>query len=142
MSEAPFVVRDATGEIVVEVKGADFDNAPVLADSYERDMSKVEIGSGLMANIAEAFLQKDKTIGIERKEWGIVPGQRLYVLAEASDRGGRLAMMKPAEGKFVISTRTEDELRASKRGFVNVARVVAIVLAAVGAVLLVLGLVL
>ena len=131
-----------TGEIVVEVSGADVDNAPVLADSYERDLSKVEIGSGLMANIAEAFLQKDKTIGIERKEWGIAPGQRLYVLAEASDRGGRLAMMKPAEGRFVISTRTEDELRASKRGFVNVARVLAIVLAAVGVVLIVLGLVL
>jgi len=108
----------------------------------ERDMSKVEIGTGLMANIAEAFLQKDTTIGIESKEWGIVPGQRLYVLAEASDRGGRLAMMKPAEGKFVISTRTEDELRASKRGFVNVARVLAIVLAAIGVVLIVLGLVL
>jgi len=59
-----------TGEIVVEVAGADVDNAPVLANTYERDRSKVEIGSGLLANIAEAFLQKDTTIGIERKEWG------------------------------------------------------------------------
>jgi hypothetical protein len=142
VSQAPFVVRDATGEIVVEVAGADVDNPPVLADTYERDLSRVEIGTGLMANIAEAFLQKDKTIGIERKEWGIAPGQRLYVLAEASDRGGRLAMMKPAEGRFMISTRTEEELRASKRGFANVARVLAIVFAAIGAVLIVLGLVL
>jgi E3 ubiquitin ligase len=142
VSQAPFVVRDDTGEIVVEVAGADVDNAPVLANTYERDLSKVEIGSGLMANIAEAFLQKDTTIGIERKEWGIAPGQRLYVLAEASDRSGRLAMMKPADGKFMISTRTEEELRSSKRGFVNVARVLAIGFAAVGAVLIVLGLVL
>jgi hypothetical protein len=142
VSQTPFVVRDATGEIVVEVAGADVDNPPVLADTYERDLSRVEIGTGLMANIAEAFLQKDKTIGIERKEWGIAPGQRLYVLAEASDRSGRLAMMKPADGRFMISTRTEEELRASKRGFANVARVLAIVFAAIGAVLIVLGLVL
>jgi hypothetical protein len=142
VSQAPFVVRDQTGEIVVEVAGADVDNAPVLANTYERDMSKVEIGSGLLANIAEAFLQKDTTIGIERKEWGIAPGQRLYVLAEASDRSGRLAMMKPSEGRFVISTRTEEELRASKRGFANVARVLAILFAVVGVVLVVLGLVL
>ena len=108
----------------------------------ERDMSKVEIGSGLLAKIAEAFLQKDTTIGIERKEWGIAPGQRLYVLADASDRNGRLAMMKPADGKFVISTRTEQELRSSKRGFANVARILAIVFAVVGVVLVVLGLVL
>jgi hypothetical protein len=142
VSQAPFIVRDQTGEIVVEVAGADVDNAPVIANSYERDMSKVEIGSGLLANIAEAFLQKDTTIGIERKEWGIAPGQRLYVLAEASDRSGRLAMMKPAEGKFMISTRTEEELRTSKRGFANVARVLAIVFGVAGVVLLVLGLVL
>jgi hypothetical protein len=51
-------------------------------------------------------------------------------------------MMKPAEGRFMISTRTEEELRASKRGFANVARVLAIVFAAIGAVLIVLGLVL
>ena len=142
VSQAPFVVRDQTGEIVVEVAGADVDNAPVLANTYERDLSKVEIGSGLLANIAEAFLQKDTTIGIERKEWGLAPGQRLYVLAEASDRSGRLAMMKPADGKFMISTRTEEELRSSKRGFANVARVLAIGFGAVGAVLIVLGLVL
>jgi hypothetical protein len=64
------------------------------------------------------------------------------VLAEASDRSGRLAMTKPAEGKFMISTGTEEELRASKRGFANVARVLAIVFAVAGVVLVVLGLVL
>src|SRR5215208_6962755 len=41
VSQAPFVVRDETGEIVVETSGADVDNAPVLADTYERDLSKV-----------------------------------------------------------------------------------------------------
>jgi len=51
-------------------------------------------------------------------------------------------MMKPADGKFVISTRTEQELRSSKRGFANVARILAIVFAVVGVVLVVLGLVL
>jgi hypothetical protein len=105
-------------------------------------MSKVEIGTGLLANVAEAFMQNDRTIGIERKEWGIAPGQRLYVLAEASDRSGRLAMMKPAEGKFMISTRTEEELRSSEQRFVNVARITAAVLGAIGVVLVVLGLIL
>lgn len=142
VSETPFVVRDTSGEIVVEVAGADVDGAPVIADKYERDMSKVELGSGLLANIADAFVTRDETIGLERKEWGIAPGQRLYVLAEASDRSGRLAMMKPGSGRFVIYTRTEEELRESRQGIANVGRVIAAVFAVVGVVLVILGLVL
>ena len=45
-------------------------------------------------------------------------------------------------GRFMISTRTEDELRASSQGLVNIARGAAVVLGAAGAVLVVLGLVL
>src|SRR3954466_12108918 len=37
VSEQPFAVRDATGTIVVEPKGASVDAAPMLADRFEQD---------------------------------------------------------------------------------------------------------
>jgi hypothetical protein len=49
---------------------------------------------------------------------------------------------RSSSGRASGSTRTEEELRSSKRGFANVARILAIVFAVVGVVLVVLGLIL
>ncbi|GAB3502991.1 E3 ubiquitin ligase family protein [Amycolatopsis cihanbeyliensis] len=52
------------------------------------------------------------TIGFDYKEWVIRPGRRLYVLGEVHDRIGPLVIAKPeGEGHFIVSTRTEEELR-------------------------------
>lgn len=57
----------------------------------------------------------DSTIGYDYKEWVIRPGQRLYILGEVHDRIGPLVIGKPAQGgHFIISTRTEEELRESR----------------------------
>jgi hypothetical protein len=61
------------------------------------------------------FGRSDSTIGYDYKEWVIRPGQRLYILGEVHDRIGPLVIGKPADkGHFIISTRTEEELRASR----------------------------
>ncbi|WP_216210360.1 E3 ubiquitin ligase family protein [Amycolatopsis aidingensis] len=55
------------------------------------------------------------TIGFDYKEWVIRPGRRLYVLGEVHDRIGPLVIGKPqGGGHFIISTRTEDELREDR----------------------------
>lgn len=55
------------------------------------------------------------TIGYEYKEWVIRPGRRLYILGEVHDKIGPLVVAKPENGgHFIISTRTEQELRASR----------------------------
>jgi hypothetical protein len=78
---------------------------------------------------------------MQHQEWGIPTGQRLYVLAEASDRDGRLAMAKPEKGRFMISTQSEDDLRKSATTGVTIATVLAVVAGLAGAVVVVLGLV-
>nr|WP_042180357.1 E3 ubiquitin ligase family protein [Kibdelosporangium sp. MJ126-NF4]CEL14347.1 hypothetical protein [Kibdelosporangium sp. MJ126-NF4]CTQ88714.1 hypothetical protein [Kibdelosporangium sp. MJ126-NF4] len=55
------------------------------------------------------------TIGYEYQEWIIRTGRRLYILGEVHDKIGPLVISRPEQGgHFIISTRTEDELRASR----------------------------
>ncbi|ACU95553.1 E3 ubiquitin ligase family protein [Saccharomonospora viridis] len=91
-------------------------------DSVEQTVSRFEPHRGNSQSI-ELFGFKlptmlgrgDSTIGYDYKEWVIRPGQRLYILGEVHDRFGPLMIGKPAQGgHFIISTRTEEELRASR----------------------------
>nr|WP_158881607.1 E3 ubiquitin ligase family protein [Amycolatopsis anabasis] len=58
---------------------------------------------------------RDSTIGFHYKEWVIRPGRPLYILGEVHDKIGPLVIGKPEEkGHFIISGRTEDELRRDR----------------------------
>ncbi|WP_020668344.1 E3 ubiquitin ligase family protein [Amycolatopsis nigrescens] len=58
---------------------------------------------------------RSRTIGFEYKEWLIRPGRRLYILGEVHDKIGPLVIGKPEQqGHFIISGRTEQELRQSR----------------------------
>ncbi|ALG10833.1 E3 ubiquitin ligase family protein [Kibdelosporangium phytohabitans] len=55
------------------------------------------------------------TIGFEYREWLIRTGRPLYILGEVHDKIGPLVIAKPEKGgHFIISTRTEAELRESR----------------------------
>jgi hypothetical protein len=57
----------------------------------------------------------DTTIGFEYQEWLIRPGRPLYILGEVHDKIGPLVIAKPDNnGHFIISTRTETQLRTSR----------------------------
>ena len=141
-SEDQFLVQDDTGTIVVDPREADVDSAPKLVERIDRDSNHLELGSGTLANLAEGMIssaRSDRTTGIEHEEWGIPAGQRLYVLAEASDRGGRLAMVSPDDGGgFTISARTEAEMQQSARTARNIALGISVALGVTGVVLLLL----
>ena len=140
-TEDPFVVRDATGEIVVDPRGADMDEPFELADRFERNAANFELGDSKWANLAEQFANAGVRGGIQHQEWGIPVGQQLYVLAEANDRSGGLTMSRPEAGRFLISTKTEQELRKSAGSTVAIATAIAGVFGVAAVVLLVLGLV-
>ncbi|SFB32104.1 E3 Ubiquitin ligase [Amycolatopsis marina] len=74
---------------------------------------------------------RDSTLGYEYKEWLIRPGRRMYILGEVHDKIGPLVIGKPEQGgHFLISTRTEDELRADRvqrHKFLAVGVIVAVV---------------
>ena len=65
-------------------------------------------------------------------------GARRYVLGEA-DRYGDLEIGKPSSGKFIVSTRTEEELTKSARTFQQVGMAVGAGLAVIGLLLLILA---
>jgi hypothetical protein len=139
-SQEPFLVRDATGTIPVDPRGADFDEPFSLVDKFERNRSDIDLGDSKWANIAEQLAKSSIRGGIEHEEWGIPVGQQLYVLAEANDRSGTLTMSRPEHGRFLISTQTEEDLRESAGNTVAIATSIAAVAGIAGVVLIVLGL--
>jgi hypothetical protein len=61
------------------------------------------------------FSGDNSTIGFDYKEWLIRPGRRMYILGEVHDKIGPLVIARPEnDGHYIISTRTEDELRKSR----------------------------
>jgi E3 Ubiquitin ligase len=72
-----------------------------------------DLGDGVLASVAEAFANwNDDTIGIQREEWSLRPGQRLFVHGEVN-KAGRLEFGKADGHPYLISTRTEEEMRKS-----------------------------
>ena len=55
-------------------------------------------------------LMNNGTLGFEYQEWVLRPGARLYVHGEVSDASGRVAFAKPSQGRYMISTRSEEQI--------------------------------
>jgi hypothetical protein len=130
-SSQGYALVDADGRTI----GVDPDGT--RPEAVEQAVDRFEQGDGG----GRFFTTGDNsTIGFEYKEWLIRPGSRLYVLGEVHDKIGPLVIGKPGQpGHFIISGRTEDELRADrtrKHKYLAIGVVVAFVL---GLVLIVVG---
>ena len=112
---SPFRVKDATGAVLVDPGNQDPDGVEKVRDRFERDRQ----GGGGKLTIGSFSLRlpsRSRTIGYRYEEWALRPGRQVYVLGEASDQSGRLTLGAPAEGGvFLISTRSEAELRSRER---------------------------
>jgi hypothetical protein len=141
-SQAPLLVDDGTGQVLVDPRGADIDHPETSFDRFEPNT-----GGGPGGTEIEAFGISIRTgsdggsLGFHRREQIIRPGRALYVLGEASDAGGALQLAKPREkGRFVISSRSEEELTASAGRVASIASTVAGVAGVAGIALVVIGL--
>ncbi len=138
-SAVPFAVQDASGVIPVRPEGARMDGAELVVDRFERaDDSGAEFQLG---SFQLRLPGANGTIGYRYQEWIVRPGARLFVLGEVSDRTGELAMARPSQGQYLISTRSEQELTASARRTHVIASVAGAVAGVAGLVLLVAGLI-
>jgi hypothetical protein len=111
-SEAPFLVDDDSGRVLVAPEGADVDHPEKVVDRFEREQDR---GGRVLDSVLSAVLRSGEgtgTIGFRTEEWVIRPGARLYVHGEVSDSTGVLRFRKPSEGRYVVSTRSEEELVA------------------------------
>jgi hypothetical protein len=143
-SAQPFVISDGTGQVAVSPDGAKVDKPERVADRFEPQVSEQQLPSGL-AGVLGSFLRSGSqsgTLGFRYQEWIIRPGARLYVHGEVSDATGRVAFAKPSEGRYIISTRSEEEIVGAAERNATIATGVGGALAVAGVVLVVLGLVL
>lgn len=84
----------------------------------------------------------DSTIGFDYKEWLIRPGQRMYILGEVHDKIGPLVIAKPdGGGHFIVSARTEDELRRDRTRKHKLLAIGVVIAFAAGLALTVIGIV-
>jgi len=125
-SDAPFLLRDETGEILVRPGGA---------------VDGVRKALGEFRKTEASGRRREDTIGYEHEEWVLEAGTRLYAVGEVADEEGTLVLRNPPGGTLLLSTRTEEELLADAAGSARNLRVLAGVIGVVAAALAVAGVV-
>jgi hypothetical protein len=116
-SHEGYALIDPQGRTIgVDPNGTDPDAVEQSVDRFE---PHIDDGGGMeLFGIRLPRLltgRNQSTIGYHCKEWIIRPGRQLYILGEVHDKIGPLVIGKPGDGgHFLISTRTEDELRKHK----------------------------
>ncbi|MFB9570480.1 E3 ubiquitin ligase family protein [Saccharopolyspora hordei] len=135
-----YAIRDDEGTLIgVDPNGTDPDRPEQVVNRFEPYRPQ---GPSLFGIQLPNIFDTSSTIGYEYQEWVIRPGQRLYVLGEVHDKIGPLVIGKPEQGgHFIISTRSEEEVRASTRTQhralaigIPIAAVAGLVLVVVGAI--------
>jgi hypothetical protein len=140
-SESSFRLEDDSGIVAIAPVGATVDRA---AKTYSRFVPRAAIPSEPGAagfSIANLMSRtgSDGSLGVLVEEWTILPGVALYVLGEASSIAGEPVIAKPKAGRFIISTRSERELRRTTQLWAAGLRVAAIALVLGGVGMVVAG---
>lgn len=131
-SSAPFTITDETGSVAVDARDARIDRPEKALDRFE-DRPREGIWKELVFG--------SRTIGYQHEEWVVAAGTPLYVIGAAVQRGEGWVLARPPGGELTVSTRSQEELLAATRRAATWWSVGAGALAAVGVVVLVVGLV-
>ena len=138
-SVAPFALTDDTGSVVIHPEGADIDRPEQVVDRFDQRSTADRAGDGLLSALLRSG-QDSGTLGFQHQEWIIRPGARLYVQGEVADRTGALVFERPRDkGRFLISTRSEEEIVAGHERSAKLALGGAIAAAVLGVILLIAG---
>ncbi|MCB0479510.1 MAG: E3 ubiquitin ligase family protein [Crocinitomicaceae bacterium] len=137
--KANFYVKDQTGEVLVDPEGAELHTMKIFSE-YEAGSNP----SGNWFNFGGfSFGTSSGTtvLGYKYEEYAIPMNSHLYVLGEANDRAGKLRISKSTDKKqhFIVSTKTEDELKSNLQSNINIFKWSAIALWIIGAGLVVFG---
>lgn len=109
-----YALRDDHGVLIgVDPNGTNPDRPEKVVDRFEPHNPQ---GPTVFGFQLPNIFDNSGTVGYEYQEWVIRPGRRLYVLGEVHDKIGPLVIGKPEQkGFFIISTRSEQEVRDSRR---------------------------
>jgi hypothetical protein len=138
----PFYVEDETGKILINPNDANIDSQKVL-DKFE----SAEYASGSMLTFGGfslnlgGLLSGRRTLGYRFQESILPLGRKVYVLGEATDTSGELAIQKPREKgkKYIISMKSEEELVSGAKSTIKWTLYAAIACDAIAVVLIILG---
>lgn len=137
--EWPVLVRDATGEVVVQLPGKGVHEPEKVLDRLERG-GAAKSRTLRLGSLSLSLPRSNDTIGYQHEEWVVRPGRRLYVHGEATDASGDLVIGPPSDGGLhIVSTQSEERLLRDKRRNVTVAAWTARIAGGGGAVAAVVG---
>jgi hypothetical protein len=136
-----YALRDDAGVLIgVDPSGTQPDGTEEVVNRYEPARSELPDLFGVRL---PRLFDRGGTIGYRYKEWVIRPERRLYILGEVHDKIGPLVIGKPEQGgHFIISTRSEDELRRNRQQMHQVLKIGILIIGPIGIILTVLGVVL
>ena len=137
----PFYVEDASGRVLVRPDGADIE-AQKVVDRFEQATAggptiTLPVLGGVSLNLGG-----EGTVGYKYEEWALPLDTEVYILGAAQENG---EIARPPEGsrtgRFIISYRSEETLQREWGRNARWLAFSAIALFAIGAVLIVAGLV-
>lgn len=108
-----FAIEDATGQVLVNPGDNEPECAQKVFDKFvehdeQESHTELKIGS---FSLTLPTLKDDGTYGYQYEEWVLTPGQRMFVLGEASDATGSLVVSPPEKGgHFIMSDKDEQQL--------------------------------
>lgn len=135
----PFYIDDGSGRVLVRPEGASFVAEKAFSRFEPGEPAGGRLAMGALSLVISGAIGGRMTLGYRYEEDLIPVGCELYVLGEAADEGGELAMRKPADKKrrFIISVKSEEELTKRARTTIIVLTVIAAVCAVGGIGLLI-----
>jgi hypothetical protein len=140
----PFTLQDKSGELVVNPDGGNIDTVQILNEFRQENSGGSSISFGGFTLAIGMGMGGRRTIGYRYTE-SILPCDReVLVIGTAADEGGQITLRKPIQSdkKFIISLKSEEELAKSTANAAKGFLYGMIACFAIGAILLILGLVL
>jgi hypothetical protein len=129
VSPQAFTITDSSGSILCDPRDADVD-APVYFSDFQQPAGGINIGP-LHLNIGNGNL-----LGFDREESVIAAGQELFLIGAVRAGADGNATLSKGKGRFLISTRSEEQLTVSASRQARWGSVVAALAGAAGLIVL------
>lgn len=148
-SSTPFLIDDGTGTIKVDPQGGQFEGLTKSVERSENNFANMNMSGGsislggLTINLGgRNFGGQSRPESIKYFEEIISLDRRLTVVGNVCDKMGELCIQKNGKTNVIISTKSADEMVADTKKSVKNKGIGAIILAILGLICLLLGIIL
>ena len=139
----PFYVEDQSGKILVNPNNANID-AIQVKDEFRAGETQMgqSISFGAFTFTVPSPLTSKRTLGYRFQESILPLDRKVYILGEATDTSGELAIQYPREKgkKYIISLKSEEELVRGTESTIKWTLYAAIACDVIGIILVIAGL--